>query len=116
MWDWKIMGITDLPYHACQAVTGAKCIAMEDRLESNNPFAWENVVMELPGTEEYDYQSTWVFKKRFDGLLAVEFFIYVEKGWLIGPTENLCWEASIIWGSTCSWLGIQDASRKVQPP
>ena len=35
-----MMGIADSPYHVCQAVTWAKYIAMGDRLDSNNPFAW----------------------------------------------------------------------------
>ena len=33
-----MMGLTELPYHACQAVTWAKCIDMGYRLESNNDF------------------------------------------------------------------------------
>ena len=51
MWDRDIMGLTDFPYHACQAVTWAKCIAMGDLLDPNNPFAWEKVVLNLPGTK-----------------------------------------------------------------
>ena len=85
------MGLTDPPYHACQAVTWAKCIAMGDRLDSNNNFAWEKVVLNLSGTEEYDCQSSWVFKKRVDGLLDSDLSIYVEDGRPIGPTHNLCW-------------------------
>ena len=44
--------LTDSPYHACQAVTWDKCIAMGDRLDSNNPFSLEKVVLNLPGTKE----------------------------------------------------------------
>ena len=54
MWELKMMGLTDLPYHACQAVTWANCIAMGDRLHSNNTFTWYKVVLNLPVTEEYD--------------------------------------------------------------
>ena len=43
------MGITGSPYHACQVVTWAKSIAMGDRINQNNPFAWEKVVLNLPG-------------------------------------------------------------------
>ena len=38
----------------------------------------------------------------------------MDDGQPIGPTEELYWEASRKWVSTCSWLGIQDVSRKVQ--
>ena len=40
----------------------------------------------------------------------------MDNGRTIGPTEKCFGEASRSWGSTCSWLGIQDVSRKVQPP
>ena len=48
------MGFTDLSYHAYHAVAWPKCIDMGDRLEPNNPFAWDRMVLNLPGAEEYD--------------------------------------------------------------
>ena len=36
----------------------AKCIAIGDRLGSDNIFAWEKVVLNFLGTEEYDCQRT----------------------------------------------------------
>ena len=72
-------------------------------------------MLNLPGSEEYDCHRTWVFNQRVDGFLAADLFIYVDDVWPIGPTDDLCWEASRKWGSTCSWLIIQDASIKVQP-
>ena len=57
-----------------------------------------------------------MFKKRVYGLVAVDLFIYVDNGRTIGPTKTLCSEASRRWGSACSWLGVQDAYRNVQPP
>ena len=111
-----MMRIIDSPYHEFKAVMWAKCIAMGDQLDPNKPFAWEKAVMNLPRTEEYDCQRTWLFNQSVDGLLAEDLFIYVDDGRPIGPTKNLCREASRRWGSTCSWLGIQDASRKFQPP
>ena len=86
MWERKMMGPTESPYHACQAVTWAKSISMGDRLESNNHFAWDKVVLNLPVTKEYDFQRPWLFKKVFDGLLAMDLFIYVDYGQPNGPT------------------------------
>ena len=71
---------------------------MGDQIDPNNPFAWEKVVLNLPGTEEYDCQRTWVFNKIVDGLLDVDLFIYVEDGRQIIPTKTLCWEDSRRWG------------------
>ena len=57
-----------------------------------------------------------MFNKRVDGLLTSDLFIYVDNGRPIVPTKTWCWESSRRWGLTCSWLGIKDASRKVQTP
>ena len=57
-----------------------------------------------------------MFNQRIDRLLAKYLFVYVVNGQLIGPTKNFCWNSYRRWGSTCSWLGIQDASRRVQTP
>ena len=54
MWERNMIGLTGYPYHPCQAVTWANCIAMGDRLDSNNTFTWYKVVLNLPVTEEYD--------------------------------------------------------------
>ena len=43
-----------------------------------------------------------MFKKMVDGLLDAGLFIYVDDGWLVGPTKNLCWGYSRRWGLTCS--------------
>ena len=55
-----------------------------------------------------------MYNERSDGVVAADLFVYVDNGWPIGPTEEVCCEASIKWGSTLSWLGIQYASRKLQ--
>ena len=36
-WEWKMMGLTDFPYHTGQSLMWKKGIAMGDRLDSNNP-------------------------------------------------------------------------------
>ena len=73
-------------------------------------------MLNLPGGGKYDCHRPWVFKQRVDGFLDADLSIYVDDGRLIGPIEDLCWESSIRRGLTCSWLVIQDASRKIQPP
>ena len=74
------------------------------------------MVLKFPWTKKYDCQRPWVFKKRVDGFLAADLFIYVDNEWPIMPTNTLFWKASRRWGLTCSCLCIQDASRKVQHP
>ena len=80
MWERKMMEIIYSPYHACQAVTWAKCISMVYQLDPNKPFAWEKMLLKFPGSVEYYFQRPWVFKQMVDGLLDVDFFIYVNNG------------------------------------
>ena len=51
-----------------------------------------------------------------DGLLAADIFIYVDNERPVGPNKTLCWKDYYRWGLTCSWVGIMDDYRKVQPP
>ena len=82
--------------------------------EKKNPFKWEKVVNGLPVKSLCGFFRPWVYKERIYGSIADDMFICVDDGWPIGPTEVVCWEASIKWGSTSSRIGIQDLSRKVQ--
>ena len=77
-------------------------IAMGYRLDSNNTFVWEKVELKFPETEEYDCQRPRVSKRRIDGLLDADLFIYVDDGWTIKPTNTLRWKDSRRLGSTCS--------------
>ena len=67
-------------------MTWANFIAMGDRLDSNNPFAWDKVVLNFPGAEEYDCHRPLLSKQRVYGVLAVDLFLYVDDGRHIGPT------------------------------
>ena len=111
-----MMGLTDSPYHACQAVMWANIVALGDRQSLKNPFVWYEVVVKFTGTTACDCKCPWVYKEMRYRLIAANLFVFVDDGQPIIPTETLCWEASRRWGSTCSWLGIQGASRKVQSP
>ena len=107
-------GLTDFPYHACQAVPWAKELALVNRQDKKNVFKWERVVNNLPVTSTYDCCWPWVYKEKSYGIISDGLFVYVDNGRPIGPTEEVCWESSRKWGSMCSWLEIQYSSRKVQ--
>ena len=49
MWDKKMMGIIDSTFHVCQSVTWDKYIAMGDKFNPNNLFAWDKVVLKFTG-------------------------------------------------------------------
>ena len=43
-----------------------------DRRLRSNPFHWEKVIFNLPGSKGYRADLPWVFKLRWDGKLGVE--------------------------------------------
>ena len=110
------MGLTDSPYRSSQLLIKAKYIAYGDRHDINNPFQWEIVVLNLPGSPGYDPTRPWVMKVRVDGHLACEVYLYVDDGRITGWSAEECWKASKRFCSVLNSLGIQDAARKRTHP
>ena len=51
MWERNTMGLMDSPYHAYQAVTYAKSISLGDRRDSDDPFSWDRLAVNLLGLD-----------------------------------------------------------------
>lgn len=110
------MGLKDSPYRSIQMAMTAKSIAYGKKRDPNNPFQWEKAVLNLPGQLDYNPTMPWVYKRRRDGHLASEIYLYVDDGRPTGFDRFQCWKASRRFCSTCSFHGIQDASRKRTSP
>jgi hypothetical protein len=80
-----------------------------------NPFQWKSIRLNLPGTIGYNPSTTWISKRREDGQLACDVFTFIDDERVVGPTEELTWQASPALTFKQSYLGIQDAARKAQP-
>ena len=106
------MGMRDSPYRSLQMLLMAKYIAYGNRKDRSNPFHWERVVLNLPGTRCYNPKLPWVMKVRFDDNLACKVYVYVDDGCLTGWSKLAYWLAARRFCSVLSFLGIQDASRK----
>ncbi len=59
-----------------------------------NPFQWKSIRLNLPGMIGYDPSTTWISKRREDGQLACNVFTFVDDKRVVGPTEELTWQAS----------------------
>jgi hypothetical protein len=88
-WGRNWMGLRDSPYHSLQWQARLKLKLYGDRRLRSNPFHWEKVIFNLPGSKGYRANLPWVFKLRWDGKLGAEVFVYVDDGRAIGPTEFL---------------------------
>jgi len=81
-----------------------------------NPFQWNHVRLNLPGTKGYDPGTTcWISKQREDGRIACDVFTFVDDEHILGLDDELAWQASHTFASKQSYLGLQDAGRKTHP-
>ena len=115
-WLRNFMGMKDSPYRSIQLMIIAKVLAYGDHTDRTNPFHWERIVLNLPGSEFYDPTLPWVFKIRYDGHLACDIYVYVDDGKVTGWCKAACWEAASRFSKVMSRLGIQDAARKRTEP
>ena len=108
-WCRNWMGLKDSPVRSIQLMTRVKLVAYGDRRVRSNPFHWERVVLNLPGTDGYRPDLPWVMKVRFDGHLACEVFVYVDDSRATGHCRWISWRAFRHFASVCTSHGIQIA-------
>jgi hypothetical protein len=115
-WDRPAMGLTSSPYQAVQTVTRAKRLMLGDPASSTNPFRWDKVVINAPGSQDYNPRLPWIFKVRADGLIAADMHTYIDDNRVTANDAEEAWRASSQIAKTCSSLGMQDAARKRRAP
>ena len=115
-WCRCAMGLKTSPYQAIQGMLWAHEQIMGDPAAESNVFRWDRIVMNLPGSENYDPSRAWVCKVRVDGTLASDVHIYVDDIRITGSSEADCWKASQHVSTMLAYLGLQDAARKRRPP
>jgi hypothetical protein len=112
-WQRAAMGLRSSPYQAVQAMGVAEEFIRGDRLDPTNVYRWDKVVLNLPGSNDYDVTKPWVYKMRSDdGRIAADLFIFVDDLRPTGPSKREAWLAARQAASRLNFLGIQDAPRK----
>jgi hypothetical protein len=111
-WVRCAMGLKPSPYQTTQAMLIAEDVIRGDPGSDKNVFKWNQVILNLPGDENYDPGLPWVYKVKEDGTPAADFCFYVDDNRTAGNTQSEAWLAARRVASVCSHLGIQDASRK----
>jgi hypothetical protein len=112
-WQRAVMGLRSSPYQVVQAMGVAEEFIRGDRRDPNNVYRWDNVKLNLPGSEFYDPNCPWVYKERTDdGHITADLFIFVDGLRPTGPSRKEAWEAARRAASHLNYLGIQDAPRK----
>jgi hypothetical protein len=86
IWQRADMGLKPSPYQAVQGRMVAEELIKGDR--SDNPFCWDSVRMNLPGSKTYDPSLPWVSKIRAgDNIIACDLVIFVDELRVTGPTS-----------------------------
>jgi hypothetical protein len=114
-WCRAAMGLKSSPYQAVQGMAYAEEFIRGDRRDCANVFRWDIIILNLPGSEEYDPSLPWVYKCRSsDGKVAVDVFGFVDDFRQTGNTSKEAWLAARQVASRSNFLGIQDAPRKTR--
>ena len=74
-WYRAEMGLKSSPYQACHAMRVVEEMIKGDRTKGLNPFRWDQVIKNLPGSSKYNTTKPWIYKIRKDGVIACDIFI-----------------------------------------
>jgi hypothetical protein len=90
-WARCLMGFKPSPYVTTQMFAWGEEVIIGDRLEPTNPFYWDEVRLNLPGTDEYDPSLPWVFKWNSKLKTMATFFgTYIDDICGGGSSEEAC--------------------------
>jgi hypothetical protein len=116
-WERLFMGMRPSPYNAVRYFYWGEELARGNPKDLSNPFAYSEVVLNLPGMTSYDPTMPHVYKwnsrvKRVAGEMVT--FIDDSRG--CGYSKENTWQIMRRIASVLQYLGIQDAPRKRRPP
>lgn len=115
-WVRCMMGLRPSPYFAVQGTYLGEEVAFGDRQDLSNPFHWDHVKLNLPGSSSYDPMLPWVMRLTRDGSLAGMSLRYVDDLRTLGNSEEHCWQVGHRLTTFFTYLGLQIALRKLRPP
>ena len=109
------MGFRSSPYIACKLYGWSMDIIRGNRHDAKNPFKWDSVRINLPGSASYDPQLPWIAKMS-EGKEASDTKVYVDDVRPFGSSELKCRATGKRASKITQYLGEQDAARKYRPP
>ena len=114
VWVRNLMGFKASPYNSVRTYLIAEEIIRGDPDDEANALQWSDVRLNLPGTAEYVPGEAWISKRRRDGSLASDFVTFVDDQRVVGGSHERVKAAGHAISTRESYLGIQDALRKVR--
>jgi hypothetical protein len=85
-WNRLVFGWQSSPYMALRMFTQVIELAKGGPTEPNNPFSWNKVVLNLPGSKSYNPARPRVMKLTALGNLTADLVTFYDDGRVFGPT------------------------------
>ena len=114
-WTRTFMGFTSSPYLCCKFFGWTVDIIYGDRWDVGNPYRWDRIRINLPGSPTYDPTQPRLCKMSGD-LIAAMLEVFVDDIRTVGATMERCRRATRRASQILQYLGQQDAARKYRPP
>lgn len=76
--DKNLMGFRPSPYNSVKMYLITEEVIRGDRHDESNPFQWDKVVLNLPGTPDYIPSKPWAYKVQRDGSIASNFVSFMD--------------------------------------
>ena len=119
-WNRCLMGLKSSPYQAVKFFAWVEDFICGLAKENSNPFGYDKVVSNFPGSKEYNPAEPRVYKACKDGdgghRFAANFEVYIDDIRVCGPTLRSCVKAARRIAARTNYLGVQDACRKRRFP
>jgi len=116
-WNRCVMGLMSSPHGCVKMQTLGEEFVRGDPRSPANPFFYDQVRLNLPGSADYDPRLAKVSKlDSRTGCTAGDIATYVDDTRTTGATAAHCWAVSHQVGTRLCYLGIQDALRKRTAP
>ena len=112
-WVRTLMGFCPSPYIATQTFAWGEEIIVGNYTNTNNTFFWNEVVLNLPGSTNYDPTMPWVYRwNNIDKRMPAFFNTYIDDTRSGAEDELSCRAVTRRVASRLNYLGQQDAARK----
>ncbi len=116
-WWRSAMGLKSSPYNCIQGILFSEEVIRGDPSNPKNVFRWDEVKLNLPGSQDYKPWLPWVSRVRHsDGLIACDFITYVDDTRTGGNSWDEARASGSRVASIMNWLGLKDAARKQRDP
>ena len=112
-WNKTWFGFSSSPEIAAMMYYLAEEVIRGDHRAANNPLRWDEVILNLVGSPEYDPTMPNVYKfDKINRRLAGDILSYVDDLRVLGFSLEHAWLIARWFASRMQQLGLQDASRK----